>query len=443
MSWLVALILCGSGVAVAEESKVSLPFEKYTLPNGLDVILSQDRSIPFVQVNIWYDVGSRDETPGRSGFAHLFEHLMFQGSAHMDDDYFQPLERVGAEVNGTTNTDRTNYFEGVPSDQLPLALWLESDRMGWLLPALTQEKLDNQKEVVRNERRQSYEMRPYGEAWMWLSEAAWPEGHPYHIPTIGRHEDIEAATLEDVTAFFRTWYLPNNATLTICGDFDSDEAKALVEKYFGPIPSGPEPTRPPPPAIVPLASEVVVRKTDEVPLSKVWIAWRSPALFQAGDADLDILSSVLSDGKDSRLYKTLVRDKQIAKDIRAYQASAALGSLYVVEATAAPGHSTDEVVAEVDRVLGELRASGPTPDEVLVSKTNWEAMFYSSLSTISTKADTLSMYNTKAGDPGYIGQDLARYLAVTPASVQAAMNTWLQPGRVVLHVQPEAAKEGK
>ncbi len=441
MSWLVALVLAGSGVAVAEEPKVRVPFEKYTLPNGLDVILSEDHSIPFVQVNIWYDVGSRDETAGRSGFAHLFEHLMFQGSKHMNDDYFKPLARVGADVNGTTNADRTNYFEGVPSEQLPLALWLESDRMGWLLPALSQEKLDNQKEVVRNERRQSYEMRPYGEVWNWLSAAIWPEGHPYHTTTIGKHEDIEAATLADVSAFFETWYVPNNATLTICGDFDPTQAKALVEKYFGPIPSGPEPVRATQPPVQPLETEVVVRKTDEVPLAKVWIAWRSPALYQAGDADLDILSSVLSDGKDSRLYKALVREKQIAKDIRAYQSSATIASAYVIEATAAPDHTTDEIVVEVDRLLAELANTGPTEDEVLVSKTNWEAMFFQSLSTIAAKADMLSMYNVKTGDPGYIGQDLARYLAVTPESVKSAMTSWLKPGqRVVLHVLPEEQK---
>jgi len=441
MSWLVALVLAGSGMAWSGEPTVNIPFQKYTLDNGMDVILSEDHSIPFVQVNLWYNVGSQNETPGRSGFAHLFEHLMFQGSQHMDDDYFQPLARVGAVINGTTNTDRTNYFEGVPSEDLPLAIWLESDRLGWLLPALTQAKLDNQKAVVRNERRQSYEMRPYGLAWVWLTEAIWPEGHPYHYTTIGKHEDIEAATLTDVSAFFNTWYIPNNLTLTICGDFDPSQAKSLVDRYFGPIPAGPKPAHINPAPVVPLETEQVIRKTDHVPLAKVWISWRSPAIFQSGDADLDILSSVLTDGKDSRLYSDLVRDKQIAKDISAYQASASLASVYTIEATAAPGHSTDEIVAEVDRVLGELRASGPTAEEVDVTRLNWEANFYQGISTIARKADILGMYNTRTGDPGYIGKDLARYMAVTPASVQAALNTWLQPGhRVVLHVLPETQK---
>lgn len=437
MGSLVALVLVALGLARAEEPTVQVPFEKYTLDNGLDVILSQDHSIPFVQVNLWYNVGSRDETAGRSGFAHLFEHLMFQGSANMDDDYFVPLQKVGADLNGTTDKDRTNYYEGVPSEYLPLALWLESDRMGWLLPALTVEKLDNQKEVVRNERRQSYEIRPYGEVWAWLYESAYPEGHPYHITTIGRHADIEAATLDDVKAFFQTWYVPNNATLTICGDFEPQTARELVDRYFSTIPAAPEPARLAAPPVTPFEAEKVVRKTDVVPLAKVWMAWHTPALFQPGDADLDILSSVLTDGKDSRLQKTIVREKQIAKDIRAYQISASLGSLYVIEATAAPGHTTDEVVAAVDEVLGGLRASGPTDDEVTVAKVNWEAHFFRALQTISTKADMLSMYNTRTGDPGFITQDLARYQAVTAASVLSTVGSWLDPRRrLVLHVVP-------
>ena len=441
MAFCIALMM-GIGVAQADApATVAIPFEKYTLDNGLQVILSEDHSIPFVQVNLWYNVGSKDEVAGRSGFAHLFEHLMFQGSAHMDDDYFVPLQKVGADINGTTNFDRTNFFEGVPSEALPLALWLESDRMGWLLPALTQEKLDNQKAVVRNERRQSYEMRPYGEAWMWLHEAVYPEGHPYHIPTIGRHEDIENATLDDVKAFFQTWYVPNNATLTLAGDFDPAEAKALISKYFGPIPRAADPTHR---AVEPvkLTSEVVVRKTDQVPLGKVWIAWPSPAIFAPGDADLDMLSSMLTDGKDSRLYKALVRDRQIAKDISAYQVSNTLASIYVVEATAASGHTTDEIVAAVDEVMAPFRQTGPTADEMAVAKIQWEASYLGQLERIARKADLLGMYNTRTGDPGYLSQDLARYQAVTAESVRSAVQTWLVPGqRVVLHVVPEANKK--
>ena len=429
-------------LAMAGGTSPEIPFEKYSLENGLQVILAQDHSVPFVQVNLWYDVGSKDEKEGRTGFAHLFEHLMFQGSAHMDDDYFVPLQAVGAQINGTTNFDRTNFFEGVPSEYLPLALWMESDRMGWLLPALTEEKLQNQKDVVRNERRQRYENRPYGMVWVWLYEALFPEGHPYHVPTIGKHEDIEAATMADVSEFFRTWYLPNNATLTIAGDFDPPEAKALVQAWFGPIAAGPA-ASPLTTASATLDHEVVVRKTDDVPYPKVWIAWISPALFAPGDAELDILSSALADGKESRLHKRLVHDLQIAKDINAYQVSARLQSEYMIEATAADGHSTDELVAAIDQILAEIRESGPTADEVEVARTNYEASFYRRLSTIAGKADLLGSYNTLTGDPGYMQTDLGRYLAVDQAGVHAAIQQWLPPDRrVVLHVVP-AAKEAK
>lgn len=237
MGWLIPVFLVSVGVAKADDPQVQIPFEKYTLPNGLDVILSEDHSIPFVQVNIWYNVGSKDEAPGRSGFAHLFEHLMFQGSEHMDDDYFVPLQKIGAEINGTTTSERTNYFEGVPSDQLPLALWLESDRMGWLLPALTAEKLQNQKDVVRNERRQSYEDQPYGGAWLALNCALYPPDHPYHHPVIGSHEDLEAATLDDVRGFFSRWYSPSNASLVVAGDFDPEFVRGRIERLFGGLPA--------------------------------------------------------------------------------------------------------------------------------------------------------------------------------------------------------------
>ena len=433
-----ALLGLAPGVAHAEDPAapdVAIPFEKYELANGLDVILSEDHSVPYVWVNIWYDVGSKDEEAGRTGFAHLFEHLMFQGSANMDDDYFVPLQRIGAQINGTTSFDRTNYFEGVPAEYLPMALYMESDRMGWLLPALTEEKLQNQKDVVRNERRQRYENRPYGMVWVWLFESLYPEGHPYHVPTIGRHEDLEAATMDDVTAFFAKWYVPNNASLSIVGDFDPALARELVQTYFGDIPRGEDPEH----VTVEthrLEAEVVVRKQDDVPHQKVWIAWPSPALYAPGDAELDILSSVLSSGKDSRLYQALVREQQIAKDVEAYQYSARLQGQYIIEATAAEGHDTDELVAAIDAVLAELLAEGPASDEVDVAKVNWEARFFKGLRTISGKANQLNSYNTITGDPGFIGEDLGRYLAVTPEGVQQTAAAWLTEGRVVLHVVP-------
>ena len=420
----------------------SIPFETYTLENGLHVILSEDHSVPFVQVNLWYGVGSKDEVKGRTGFAHLFEHLMFQGSAHHDGEYFAPLLPIGARVNGTTNTDRTNYFEGVPSEYLPLALWLESDRLGWLLPALTDEKIQNQKDVVRNERRQRYDNAPYGQVPMWLREALYPEGHPYRVPTIGLHEDIEAATPEDVKAFFQKWYTPNNAYLAVVGDIDPAQTRELVQRYFGDVPRGPD-AHPILEAKASLGGETIVRKPSKVPLEKVWIAWLTPAIYTDGDAALDIASTILADGKDSPLYKRLVRDKKLATDINAYQASARLDSNFVIEATAAPGHTTDEVVAEIDKVLAEFVKAPPTAEAVTVARLRFERGFFEGLQSIATKANQLNGYAYVTGDPGFIGKDIARYRALTPDAVGAAAKTWISSkNRVVLHVFPEAKAGG-
>jgi zinc protease len=417
----------------AEESAPSIPFETYTLQNGLNVILSEDKSIPFVQVNIWYNVGSKDETPGLSGFAHLFEHLMFQGSEHYDQEYFAALEEIGAKVNGTTSFDRTNYFEGVPAEHLPLALWIESDRMGWLLPALTKEKLTNQQEVVRNERRQRYEVTPFGEVWVWLFEHLYPEGHPYHIPTIGTHEDIENANLDDVKAFFEKWYVPSNASLVVCGDFDTQQTKELIEKYFGEVPSGNPVT---PLRSIPfqgLDESKEITKEDKVPFSKVWVAWPTPALYKSGDAELDILSTLLTDGKDSILYQSLI-ETGLAKDVQAFQYSTILQGQYIIEITPASGHSTDEVVAKIDESLSVFTAD---ESKVQMAKNSWETLFYEGLESISRKADMLNGYYTNTGDPGYIGQDIARYRGVSAQSIQKTFSQYiLNQNRVVLHVHP-------
>jgi zinc protease len=413
--------------------KPSINFEAYQLDNGLEVILSEDHSVPVVQVNIWYDVGSKDEVAGKTGFAHLFEHLMFQGSLHHDMDYFMPLQTIGARVNGTTSFDRTNYYEGVSSEYLPLALWLESDRMGWLLEALTEEKIQNQKDVVRNERRQRYEVPPYGEVRIWLYENLYPEGHPYHVTTIGKHEDLEAATMQDVVDFFNKWYVPNNATLTICGDFDPEEAKGLVKDYFGEIPRG-EDVESITTANHQLDEGILIRKEKEVPEDKVWLAWITPALYAEGDADLDILSTLLVDGNDSLLIKELVFEQQIAKSVSAYQASSRLQSEYIIEATVAEGHTTDELVTAIDSILSSLKESGANAEHVKIAKSNWEANFYDGLLSISTKANMLSSYNTYTGNPGFMEKDLQRYLDVTPESVDATLNQYLHDNRVELHV---------
>ncbi|MCB9746007.1 MAG: insulinase family protein [Alphaproteobacteria bacterium] len=433
---LLALGLALPALALAEP--ISIPYEMYTLDNGLTVILSEDHSVPIVQVNVWYHVGSRDEEAGRTGFAHLFEHMMFQGSEHNNSDYFEPLQEVGGRVNGSTTMDRTNYFEGVPAEYLPLALWGEADRMGYLLPVLTPERLANQQDVVRNERRQRYENRPYGSVWVDLLAGVFPEGHPYHHPTIGFHEDLEAATMEDVQAFFRTWYVPNNASLVVTGDFDPEQTKELIELYFGPLPAGAEPPETQAPPVTPLEEAVEVRKTEAgVPHQKVWVAWRTPKLYDPGDAELDLLSSLLTDGKDSRLTQALVIDQQIAKEVSAYQSSFGLASMYVIEATAAEGHSTDEVVAAIDAVLADLSENPPTAEELEIGVTNYEARFVNSLATIGAKADRLNSYFTMTGEPDYSAQDLQRYLDVTPEGVLEAANTWLVPERFVLHVWPE------
>lgn len=417
--------------------KVEIPFETYTLDNGLHVVLSEDHSVPFVQVNIWYGVGSKDEVKGRTGFAHLFEHLMFEGSAHNDQKYVTPLIPIGARFNGTTNTDRTNFFEGVPSEYLPLALWLESDRMGFLLPALTDAKIQNQKDVVRNERRQNYDNRPYGEVPIWLDAALYPDGHPYHTPTIGLHEDIEAATPADVKAFFESWYTPNNAHLAICGDFDPAEVKALVAKYFGDLPRGPE-AHPVLQATASLGAEKVVRQESHVPLDKVWIVWLTPPMFADGDAALDLTATILSDGQDSPLYDKVVHDQKLATDITAYQASARLQSTFVIQATAAPGHTTDEVVAAVDKVLASSLARPPAKEQVDGARRRAERGFFEDLQSIQAKADRLNLYAAMTGDPGYIAKDLARYESLTPELVGAAAKQWIgNDHRVVLHVTPQ------
>jgi zinc protease len=425
--------------AVAPAPAISVPYERYTLPNGLNVILAEDHSVPFVQVNVWYQVGSKDEKAGRTGFAHLFEHLMFQGSEHANDDYFQFLSKVGGQVNGTTNLDRTNYFEGLPAAELPRALFLEADRMGWLLPALDDTKLQNQKDVVRNERRQRYDNVPYGNAWILLYENLFPEGHPYHVPTIGKHEDIEAASLTDVKDFFATWYVPNNASLVVCGDFEPAEAKQLIERYFAPIPAGAEPTKLVAPQVA-LAAPKRVDATDDVPFEKVWLAWPSPALNAPGDAELDLLSSTLTDGKDSPLYRVLVREKQIAQDVTAAQVSNGLQSFYMINATVAPGHTGDQVVKEIDAVLAKVKKRGLTADELAVARTQYEVGFYSSVATIAGKADRLNAYFLNTGEADGFAADLGRYRAATVDTVNTTLRSVLGPNRLELHIAPEATK---
>ena len=336
---------------------MQIPYTKTTLDNGLDVIVHEDHQLPMVAVNLWYHVGSKNERPGRTGFAHLFEHLMFEGSAHHDSGFFEPLQRAGGLLNGSTNTDRTNYWEVVPTGALDLALWMESDRMGHLLPALTDEKFVNQRDVVLNERRQNYENRPYGLAGVALSAALFPPDHPYHWITIGDPDDLRAATLDDVRAFFETYYHPGNASLTLAGDIESDRALALADQYFGEIPRGPAS---PPVLTAPLAnaSRSLVLE-DRVELPRLYLGWHSPAMFAAGDAELDLAADVLAHGKTSRLYRQLVYEQRVATDVSAYQHSRELSGVFQVACTAAAGVALAGARAGGDRRGDQAGRGGP------------------------------------------------------------------------------------
>jgi len=425
--------------SLATAGQLAIPHERYELDNGLDVLLIEDHSTPVVHVHVWYHVGSKDETEGLTGFAHLFEHLMFQGSVSQPGEYFDPLIAVGASINGTTNTDRTNYFETVPSEFLPMALFLESDRMGWLLPELTQEKLDNQREVVRNERRQRYEIPPFGTAYGTLMENVFPKGHPYHHLTIGSHEDLQNASLDDVKAFFTEWYAPNNAVLAISGDFDPSQVRTLVDEYFGGIARGVEHDAwTHQPATIPAPIEV--RETEDVTEQRVWMAWTSPGIYEPGDAELDLLSFTLSSGKNSRLYKALV-ETGIAKNVSASQGSRLLASVYTISATAADGHTTDEVVAVIDEVIADLlNENPPSEEDIAAAGANYEASMYSRTATIQGKASTAQFYNLVTGDADFVQEDLERYQA-TPEEVVQTSRVILEQPRVVLHIGPEPEEQ--
>ena len=419
---------------------MNIPFTRHRLDNGLDVIVHEDRACPIVAVNVWYHVGSKNESPGRTGFAHLFEHLMFEGSEHYDRGYFQPLQDAGASLNGSTNADRTNYWEVVPRNALELALWMESDRMGYLLPALTDAKFENQRAVVLNERRQNYENRPYGLAGMALMGALYPPDHPYHWLTIGAAADLQAATLADVKAFFQTYYRPRNASLSIAGDVETESVLGLVTDYFGGLDAGNEP----PPAKVaatpPLDREIRLLHEDRVELARLYLAWHSPALFADMDAELDLVADLLSSGKTSRLYRSLVYDKRIATEIAASQNSREAGGFFQVAATAAPGHTLAELERAITAEIQAVATTGPTEAEMERGLAQAEAHFVYRLQTVGGfggKSDQLNAYNVFLGEPGFFDRDLARYRAATPGGLKRAAAEWLRRDRrVALSVVP-------
>ena len=333
--------------------------ERRVLDNGLSVLVHEDRTCPIVAVNVWYHVGSKNERPGRTGLAHLFEHLMFEGSAHHDRGYFQPLQAAGAVLNGSTNTDRTNYWEVVPTGALELALWLESDRMGYLLPALTDAKFTNQRDVVLNERRQNYENRPYGLAAMATVAALYPSEHPYHWLTIGSADDLRATTIDEVRAFFAQHYHPANASLAIAGAVSPDEAFSLADRYFGEIAMGPALSHVN--GYAALATEQRLQLEDRVELPRLYLAWHSPAMFASGDAELDLVADLLASGKTSRLYRRLVYDMRLATEVAAFQQSREAASFFQVIATAAPGHTLEEVERAVSEEIDRFAARAPRP----------------------------------------------------------------------------------
>jgi len=415
-----------------------IPHRKRTLANGLDVIVHEDHHVPIVAVNVWYHVGSKNERPGATGFAHLFEHLMFEGSAHHDSGYFPPLQQAGAQLNGSTNTDRTNYWEVVPTSALDRALWLESDRMGFLLPALTRERLETQRDVVLNERRQSYENRPYGLSMMALMAALYPPDHPYHWMTIGSAEDIRAMQIEDVQAFFRAYYHPSNASLVLAGDLETSRGFELAEAYFGDIPAGERPGAVSVPE-APLSEQRLVLE-DRVELPRLYLAWRAPAMFAAGDAELDLVGDLLANGKTARLYRTLVYERRMAVDVAAGQGSRELESFFLIVATGAPGHGLGGILEEIDRELGRVHADGPTPDEMERAVAQAEAHFMYRLQTVGGfggKSDQLNAYNVLCGMPGYFAEDLARYRSATADALCEAARRHLVPDRrVALSVVP-------
>jgi zinc protease len=439
-----AVVLSFPAIAQSPQPVLRAPYRQFKLANGLNIILHQDRSVPIVAVNVWYHVGSANERPGRTGFAHLFEHLMFEGSKNVEEGAFDTLlEAAGANNNGSTTTDRTNYIIDLPANALELALFLESDRMGYLLEAMSPERVNGQRDVVKNERRQSYENRPYGMASLEIDKLLWPATHPYSWPTIGEMEDLTAASHQDVVEFFKKYYAPNNASIVIAGDIDMDRTQALVQKWFGEIPRGAavDPVFAPPASLTQVKRKVL---SDRVRLPRLHLAWITPRYFAPGDAALDVASSVLAGGKNSRLYKRLVYDTQIAQDVSAYQSSAALGSTFFIIATARPGHTAAEIQSAIDEELARLRREPPTDREVERALNQIEASFYRRMERVgsySGRADQMNAYYFSAGNPDFFAEDLARYTSLTPDDIQAAVLHWLPADRrVEVVVEPGVAQ---
>ncbi len=428
-----------------QAQQLSVPYQRFSLPNGLDVILHEDHSVPVVSVNVWYHVGSGMEKPGRTGFAHLFEHIMFEGSKNVPEGKFDEwLEAAGGDNNGSTTTFRTNYWDNLPSNALELALFLEADRMGHLLDVMSPARVDQQRDVVKNERRQSYENRPYGLASIAIGENLYPPAHPFHWPTIGSMEDLSAASYEDVVDFFKKYYVPNNASLVVAGDIDPVKTKELVTKWFENIPTG----QPLPPFNGPVAFLTQSKRQtmeDKVQLPRLYMNWLSPPIFCPGDAELDLVASVLADGKNSRLYKRLVYDMQIAQDVSASQSSSPLISSFSIRATARSGHKLSEIEKVIWEEINKLKNDPPTQREIQRAINGFEASFLGRLERVGGfggKADQLNSYLVQTGNPDYFNEDLARYKAISREDVRTAAQTYLKEnGNYILSVVPAGKRD--
>jgi zinc protease len=443
-----------SGLAAQQAApRLEVPYTFFTLPDGLRVILHEDHTVPLLTVNVWYHVGSAREKPGRTGFAHLFEHLMFEGSGHVKEGEFDALlEAAGGTNNGSTETDRTNYYIDAPSNALDLALFLESDRMGTLLDAMSPQRVNGQRDVVKNERRQSVENTPYGTAQIEIDTLLYPEGHPYRWPTIGYMEDLTAASYQDVVEFFKKYYQPGNASLVIAGDIDSAAARKAVEKWFSDVKPGTEPVPPidfPQPRLT-----TVQRKTleDRVQLPRLYISWLTPPHFTPGDGELDVVAQILAGGKNSRLYRRLVYELQIAQDVSAFQASAQLQSQFQIVVTAKPPQAgttpqavLDRIRGIVDEEIGRLQRDAPEAREFGRAINQIEASFYNRIEEtggFGGKGDQLNAYFFATGNPDYFNEDLSRYRALGPRDIQAAAARWLPAtARVELSVVPMKHEE--
>ena len=434
------LVLVLASAARAGDPEVK--FEKYQLANGLTVILSEDHRLPQVAVDIWYHVGAANQTPGHSGFAHLFEHMMFSGSKHVQPDFHTTLSALGiTDYNGTTNFDRTNYFELLPSNQLAAALWLEADRMGYLLDTLGEQKLKVQRDVVSNEKRQNTENRPYGMAGQRVCDLLFPKPHPYYECIIGDIADVQAASLADIRNFFRAEYGPQNASLAVVGDFDAKVAKELVAKYFATLPRGPEVKLPdvPQPEIKGVVKEAFEDKLAEEP--RLQLVWKGVRAFSDEEPAGDVLADVLGNGKTSRLYKALVFDRQLASGVGVGDVSLGIAGWFQVTITAARGHQIAELSPLVRQILAAVKKDGVTPKEVERATRNILAGKLRTVERIGGfggKADLLNEYQTYLGDPGYLPRDLARYRAVTPQAVQAFANKYLTDDKYLeLDIEPQ------